>query len=367
MNVRRAAKPDSIKLTVHNRDEVCALLDSSLAATTGPSPMGASYIAVTITNIWNSETDASIVVPGDTIVTTETGFAIHVDDQVNVTPRSVVPRYLMPDNEAHWIREVVWTPGIRRKHAEGYGFRTHRCSCQYGTSWQCGDGQLHHKCIYGRDSAMWQLASPECVITWPDGRDAEFAEPIRSYTYNQGKTWHDHRAIVWLADRTCRCGCACDCHADVMSRPPAPMNDEAAAWVREFVWTNRMRKAFADTPGAYQHCACQAGPSGHCNADRHTKCWHADNEPQRSPEAYVCGTDGTSVLMFAEPFTHPTGSATGAKRTSHAQVWLADRACRWRCPCDCHTGAPVTPEPPPAAEPPIDKPVQLDLFDVLAS
>lgn len=340
------------------------MLDASPVLTTGPQVVSSWNISVTVRRV-SGTTWPAVVLEGDEIVTTETEFVVYCGPGA---PRVRLPRFLIPETTAEAIRREVWTPGIREEHRTNTGRRTHQCACQFGASWQCADGKLHHKCIYGRDSAMWNSPSPECVITWPDGKDAEFAEPIRSYTYNQGKTWRDHRAVVWLADRTCRSGCGCDCHADVLSRPPAPMSDEAAAWVREFVWTKRMRKAFADTPGAYLHCDCQFGPSGHCKAGKHTKCWHGANEPYRSPEAYVCGPDGTTVLSFAESFTHPTGSAIGPKRAAAAMVWLADRACRWRCPCDCHTSTASAPEPPPAVpEPRIDKPIQLDLFDALTA
>lgn len=147
--------------------------------------------------------------------------------------------------------------------------------------------------------------------------------------------------------------------------PPEPMDADAAAWVREVVWTQRMRKTHSEVPDAASTCWCQAGPSGHCKADRHGKCWHNGNPPFASPETYVCGRDGTSVLAFAERFEHATTSATGPKRAQAAMVWLADRACRWRCPCGCHTPSTATAAPPAAAVAPSTKAGQLDLFEIL--
>lgn len=152
------------------------------------------------------------------------------------------------------------------------------------------------------------------------------------------------------------------------SLPRYAMSEHEARWVRDEAWTKKMRKAYESTPGYVRFCACQWGPTGHCKADNHTACQHTAAEPHRSPEAYVCASDGAGVLSFAEPYVHTTGSATGPKREQAAMVWLADRACRWRCPCDCHTRSPAAPEPPPATPSlRIDKPVQLDLFAALTT
>jgi hypothetical protein len=148
----------------------------------------------------------------------------------------------------------------------------------------------------------------------------------------------------------------------------AVMTETAAAWVREHVWTKKMRHAYKTTPGHVHACACQWGPTQHCKTSNHTACRHNTLAPHQVQETYVCGSDGDTVLSFTERFTYPTGSAVGPKRSAAAMVWLADRACRWRCPCGCHTTTGVAPVPPPAApEPQTDTPVQLGLFDALAS
>jgi hypothetical protein len=43
------------------------------------------------------------------------------------------------------------------------------------------------------------------------------------------------------------------------------------------------------------------------------------------------------VLAFRKPFRHKSRtSATGPHKTWAADVWHANRVCRWLCPCDCH-------------------------------
>lgn len=117
-----------------------------------------------------------------------------------------------------------------------------------------------------------------------------------------------------------------------------------AAWIREQVWTKAMRKTFTEVPGHYLACACQYGPTGHCRAGGHRNCRAA--KPQPHQETYVCGRDGR-VLYNADFYEHPTLTATGGHLQRAAYVWLADRICRWRCPCDCHAGG-----------------AQLELFDL---
>lgn len=131
----------------------------------------------------------------------------------------------------------------------------------------------------------------------------------------------------------------------------SPMPPDAAEWVRDHVWTAAMRRTYRTVPGLTSRCACECGPSSHCTNGRHDQCGRAT--PLPSVETFICGPDGETVACFAEPYEHPTPTATGPRRTYAAQVWLADRVCAWRCPCDCHA-APVTPGP-----------VQLDLLAVV--
>ena len=82
-----------------------------------------------------------------------------------------------------------------------------------------------------------------------------------------------------------------------------------------------MSAAWRDT-GLPLECPCQWGPTGHCHQGRHTTC-----------RAHIVTLPETRLWTT-------TGYGTA--------VWLADRTCRWQCPCECHT-APLEPE-------------QLDLF-----
>lgn len=72
---------------------------------------------------------------------------------------------------------------------------------------------------------------------------------------------------------------------------------------------------------------------------RHQRC-HL-GVPLPLSETIIMGRDQVAAA-FVEPYRYPAASATGWHPTRAAQVWLADRTCRWSCPCDCgHPG----PEP----------------------
>lgn len=116
------------------------------------------------------------------------------------------------------------------------------------------------------------------------------------------------------------------------------MTPVEAAWVRENVWTPAMRKTYRDTPGYFAGCACEYGLTSWCQHGQCDRCHRAT--PQRSAETVICGPGGETPLHFSEPYEHITDIyATRPLHTSHALVWLADRVCRWVCPCDCHSGA----------------------------
>ncbi|MEV8638914.1 DUF6248 family natural product biosynthesis protein [Streptosporangium sp. NPDC051023] len=111
------------------------------------------------------------------------------------------------------------------------------------------------------------------------------------------------------------------------------MTSEEAAWVRAHVWTPRMRRLHnVIWPGYYTTCACQKGRCHHCKLGDHERCQPAG--PYLSPEGMICDRTGMDFVAFAEPYKHRT--ICGAPRpTAVAQVWLADRVCRWVCSCDC--------------------------------
>lgn len=107
-----------------------------------------------------------------------------------------------------------------------------------------------------------------------------------------------------------------------------------AAWIRGHAWTPAMRRTHRTVPGLTSTCACQSGLTSWCWHDQHGRCHRA--APLGDVHTFICGPDGETVLSFPQPYTHPTDTATGPRRTYAAQVWLADRVCRWVCPCDCH-------------------------------
>lgn len=127
------------------------------------------------------------------------------------------------------------------------------------------------------------------------------------------------------------------------------MNDEEAAWVRAEVWTSAMRKTHRECPGFYARCGCQSGLTHWCQIGQHDRCHRAT--PQRTEATVIVSRSG-SPAHFRAYYEHPSDiSATGPHREQTALVWLADRVCRWLCPCTCHA------EPGP--------PEQLDLLAVL--
>lgn len=111
------------------------------------------------------------------------------------------------------------------------------------------------------------------------------------------------------------------------------MTDVEAAWVREHVWTKPMRRDHKSCPAFYSTCACQGSRSGYCSAGAHHRCEPHLQVP--GPETWICNRR-SMVMGFRTRFEHPTLTITGRRRLSEAAVWLADRACVWRCPCDCH-------------------------------
>ena len=109
------------------------------------------------------------------------------------------------------------------------------------------------------------------------------------------------------------------------------MTPDEAAWVRANVWTAAMR---LDSTGP--ECACQYGPSTWCVQGDCRRCQAADDLP--FPETYIANKRA-QVLTFPVPYAPPCRSATGQQISREAAVWLADRVCRWRCSCPCHSGA----------------------------
>lgn len=134
------------------------------------------------------------------------------------------------------------------------------------------------------------------------------------------------------------------------------MSAAEAREVRKLAWTGGMRKTYRDTPRAFISCACRSGPSWYCGHGNCGSCHRT--EPLRSCETYIVNRDG-GVAYLPEDYVHPTDtSAIGPRRTSAAQVWLADRVCRWKCPCACHAPEPAVEQAAPHTEETVPAPAR---------
>jgi hypothetical protein len=143
-------------------------------------------------------------------------------------------------------------------------------------------------------------------------------------------------------------GGACSASAD----PRPRMTPGEAAWVRQHVWTEGMRRVETATwPGHYTRCECQRGACHQCKRGVHERCM---GRPRQSREGMICDRTGVHPAIFATPYKHVTVDGS-PHPTPVAQVWLADRVCRWVCPC----GHPAQAEPVAAPEP--ARPVRYEL------
>ncbi|MEW2442803.1 DUF6248 family natural product biosynthesis protein [Micromonospora marina] len=100
------------------------------------------------------------------------------------------------------------------------------------------------------------------------------------------------------------------------------MPADAADWIRDTVIPPGLRDEIHDH--IHRHCPCQGSPSGHCGKGTHEQCprtWGWERHGHPSPETWI--TDSRGMVAVA--------------RGVNAAVWRTGRACRWLCPCDCHT------------------------------
>lgn len=120
----------------------------------------------------------------------------------------------------------------------------------------------------------------------------------------------------------------------------AMMTADDAAWVREHVWTDGMRRVeYQVWPGCYTRCECQRDVCHQCGRGVHELC---NAIPRQSDEGMIADKTGVHPACFKEPYKHRT--IDGPPRpTPVAQVWLADRICRWACRCDCKGKVPMSP------------------------
>lgn len=94
------------------------------------------------------------------------------------------------------------------------------------------------------------------------------------------------------------------------------MRPAEGAWVREHALPRRIIASIGEATLAL--CACQYGPSGHCDADRHDQCGQRTH-----PAWYERLTPDTYLL-------DRTGGVLAEVHRGSGQP------CRWRCPCQCH-------------------------------
>jgi len=118
-----------------------------------------------------------------------------------------------------------------------------------------------------------------------------------------------------------------------------------ATWVRAHAWPGWLHTQWRHNPDHVTTCGCQWGPTGHCGRSRHAECWFATGRP---------GADHGPSAVVETWIATSRGEVAGVPGVT-GRVWLADRVCRWRCPCTCHD--PALERRPGAA-------VQLDLFNL---
>ncbi|SCL32076.1 hypothetical protein GA0070616_4383 [Micromonospora nigra] len=97
---------------------------------------------------------------------------------------------------------------------------------------------------------------------------------------------------------------------------------DVADWIRDAALPASLRGEVEDR--LHRTCPCLGSVSGHCGKGSHEQCprtqgWHRHGEP--SPETWI---------------TNSRGLVAAARGISTA-VWRTGRACRWLCPCNCHT------------------------------
>jgi hypothetical protein len=119
---------------------------------------------------------------------------------------------------------------------------------------------------------------------------------------------------------------------------------EEAAWQRDNVWPNWMRKQYAENPGFYTHCACEWGMTAVCEIGQCHQCQGSARNP--SPLATITSKRGY-VTGFHAPHKHHEAKVDGSYGPhTDAAVWPAGTPCRWRCPHDCHTKTRPEPDTP---------------------
>ncbi|MFC1420071.1 DUF6248 family natural product biosynthesis protein [Streptacidiphilus cavernicola] len=117
-------------------------------------------------------------------------------------------------------------------------------------------------------------------------------------------------------------------------RSGSPMTPEQAEWVRANVWPAGWLRNYQHCPWPFIRCACQQGKSWDCMRTAHSSC--AGEYPPQNESVIAADVVPHRHARLPEPYEHDAGGL----RAGHADlafVWLADRRCRHRCTCPCHT------------------------------
>lgn len=127
------------------------------------------------------------------------------------------------------------------------------------------------------------------------------------------------------------------------------MTASEAAWVREHVWTQRMRDHQERIVTVdLSTCACEWGLCRACRRGLHN-CMHG--KPLRQYETIAANRSGVDSMPFREPYEHLVDVVpAGPMEWRLPFVWLADRVCVWVCPCPPCRAAQESPERPAAYE-----------------
>lgn len=100
------------------------------------------------------------------------------------------------------------------------------------------------------------------------------------------------------------------------------MTPEAAAWVREHVWTDAHRRIDAASPAFYGMCSCQYGICGACDG----------SSDQGRARHDMCISRTGQFRPITVPITWLTDSRCMVVGPA---LWPAAGACRYTCPCPC--------------------------------
>jgi hypothetical protein len=119
--------------------------------------------------------------------------------------------------------------------------------------------------------------------------------------------------------------------------PPKLMTGPEAAWVREYVFTSKMRAEYNFQPRRFTGCPCEQPAFVVCENGNHDRC---PRKLEPSPETYLYRPQDLE-------------ETTGIRYVQVVPVWRVGRPCRPRCGCGCHSGKPKPTLPAASSTPPV--------------